>query len=325
MPHRWTRTLAIGAAFGMFLVSGAPAPATTPPEEHRWERLWADLDDVVHDAARAGITLSVAAADLSGRYCHATLVAGGDERVKGASVIKLALLATLMDKIDRGELERGTPVHIPAGSSNIVGGAGTLQNRDFPLDITLDELMRLMVQISDNSATNVLIDVVGGFDVVNGFMAANGYKSLWLGRKMIFPAVPPLQENYITANEITRLLTEIWNGTLVSRRSSDHFMDLMRGQQVNTKFGAVIPRKYLANKTGELDDVSHDAGIITLPGRELALTTTTSYTGLPQPQVNEYVQETARIAYRFTRAPVHGDQKERLAASQCQEPNDTAA
>ena len=38
----------------------------------------------------------------------------------------------------------------------------------------------------------------------------------------------------------------------------------MRGQRVDTKYGAVVPRRHLANKTGELADVSHDCGFITL-------------------------------------------------------------
>ena len=222
-----------------------------------------------------------------------------------------------MDKVDRGEIDLGTSVHIPAGSSNIVGGSGTLRNRQFPLDITVDELMRLMVQVSDNTATNVLIDLAGGFDVVNAFMAAHGYESLWLGRKMIHPASPPLQENYITSSEITELIVELWNGTLVSRSSSDHILDLMRGQLVNTKYGAVIPRAHLANKTGELADVSHDSGVITLHGREMALTTTTAYTGLAQTEVNKYVQRTASIVYKFTQASLPGDKGDRPDVSHC--------
>jgi beta-lactamase class A len=320
MPHTSPRALvamATAMTLVIILISGTTMAAAAPTERHRWERLQTDLDAVVDDAADAGITLSVAVTDLSGRYCRASLEAGGGERVKAASVIKLGLLAALMDRVDRGRLDLATSVHIPAGSSNIVGGSGTLRDRDFPLDITVDELMRLMVQVSDNTATNVLIDVAGGFDVVNAFMAGHGYETLWLGRKMIHPASPPLRENYITAGEVTELVVELWEGTLVSRTSSDRILDLMRGQLVNTKYGAVIPREHLANKTGELADVSHDSGVITLPGRELALTTTTSHTGLPQTQVNQYVQATAHIAYNFSQEALPGDQGKRPDISHC--------
>ncbi|WP_395104025.1 serine hydrolase [Actinomadura sp. SCN-SB] len=310
-------SLSVAALAGTLVISLAAPAAADPPQERAWRQLRTDLQAVVADAADTGITLSVAATDLSGRYCGASLEAGGDERVKAASVIKLGLLVTLMDKVDRGLLDLDTSVHIPAGSSNIVGGSGTLRDREFPLDITVDELMRLMVQVSDNTATNVLIDVAGGFGVVNSFLAAAGYESLWLGRKMIHPAAPPLQENYITASEVTELITELWKGTLVSRSSSDYILDLMRGQLVNTKYGAVIPREHLANKTGELADVSHDSGVITLPGREIALTTTTAYSGLPQTEVNQYVQETARIAYRFAQSALPGDKGKRPANSYC--------
>jgi beta-lactamase class A len=313
---RWVRGAAVVATAGVVLVSTSPASAR-PPQERQFDQLEASLEAVVADAAAHGVTLSVAVTDLSGRYCHDSLVAGGDERVKAASIIKLALLATLMDRVDRGLLDLGTVVTIPAGSSNIVGGSGTLQSRSFPLDISIDELMHLMVQVSDNTATNVLIDVAGGFGAVNAYIASIGLDSLWLGRKMIHPASPPLQENYITASDNTELIVRLWNGEILSRGSSDYIIDLMRGQLVNTKYGAVIPRQYLANKTGELADVSHDSGVITLPGREVALTTTTAFAGLPRSQADVYVQRTATIAYEFAQQSLPGDRGKRPTGSYC--------
>lgn len=314
---RWIRGAVVATTAGLVLVSTSPTAFARPPQERQWDQLEASLDAVVTDAAAHGVTLSVAVTDLSGRYCHDSLVAGGDERVKGASIIKLALLATLMDRVDRGLLDLDTVVTIPAGSSNIVGGSGTLRTRAFPLDISIDELMRLMVQVSDNTATNVLIDVAGGFDGVNEYVADLGLDTLWLGRKMIHPASPPLQENYITASEITELIVLLWNEDILSRESSDYIIDLMRGQLVNTKYGAVIPREHLANKTGELADVSHDSGVITLPGRELALTTTTVFSGLPRSQADAYVQQTATIAYQFAQQSLPGDKGKRPDASYC--------
>lgn len=262
----------------------------------------------VSRAAKAhGVDLSVTVTDLSGRYCRPSITAGADHTVKAASVIKLALLAELMDMVDHGELSLTKSVHIPAGSDNIVGGSGNLQHRHFPLDITIGELMTLMVQVSDNTATNVLIDQAGGFASVDGYIRHLGYRHLWLGRKMIHPADPPTGENWIDSREVTDLLAKIWKGEILSQSSRDYIVSLMKGQQVSTKYGAVIPRKYLANKTGELDDVSHDSGIITLPGHQMALATTTSYpsTLSQTSDVNPYVQRTARIVWHFAQHNQH--------------------
>lgn len=312
---RTSRLLAVLVAGASIVVAGAMPASADPPQARAWAELQNELDAVVQRAAAAGVTLSVAVTDLSGRYGNQTLQAGADERVKAASIIKLALLAELMDRVDKGSLSLDTFVTIPAGSSNIVGGSGTLRNRQFPLDISIRELMELMVQVSDNTATNVLIDLSGGFAAVNDYTRALGFKDLRLGRKMIHPAVPPLQENYITSSEVTKLLVMIWDGEILSGESSDHIIALMKGQLVNTKYGAVIPREHLANKTGELADVSHDSGFITVPGREIALATTTAFTGIPRSEADKLVQQTASIVYEFTQQALPGDHGNRPPAS----------
>ncbi|HYZ98867.1 MAG TPA: serine hydrolase, partial [Acidimicrobiales bacterium] len=114
----------------------------------------------------------------------------------------------------------------------------------------------------------------------------------------------PPQENYIDANEVTELLTMLWEGSTLSRESSDHIIDLMKGQPVNTKYGAVIPGEHLANKTGELGDVSHDSGYILLDGREVALATTTAFTDIPRSEANVFVQRSATIVYELLHEPL---------------------
>ena len=276
----------------------------TDRQRPAWPELDARLGRLVPEAAAHGVTLSIVVHDLSGTYHGAAARAGSNETVKGASLVKLPVLVLLMDRVDRGEVDLDALVTIPAGSPNIVGGAGTLRHRAFPLEVGVRGLAELMVQVSDNTATNALIDVVGGVTAVDDHMAGLGFGTLHMGRKLIHPAGPPLRENYVDAGEVTELLTRIWEGTILSRASSDHVIGLMRGQLVDTKYGAVIPRQHLANKTGELDDVSHDAGFILLPGREVALTTTTAFSGIPRRRADAYVQQSATIVYELLHEPL---------------------
>jgi beta-lactamase class A len=301
------RRLFVGmAALAVLAATSCVEPPPPPPVVPDFAELDERLQAVVDDAAAAGVTLSVTVEDVSGTYGGAVSRAGGNETVKAASIIKLPLLALLMDKVDDGLLDMDTVITIPAGDPNIVGGSGTLRNREFPVDITIDELMELMVIVSDNTATNVLIDVAGGFDSVNAYIDGLGFEILYLGRKMIHPAVPPLQENYIDADEVTELLQMIWDGEILSRSSSDHIIDIMKAQLVNTKYGAVIPREYLANKTGELADVSHDSGYILLEGREVAMATTTAFSGMPRSVADAFVQDSARVVFEFLQEPLPG-------------------
>ncbi|MCU1678182.1 MAG: serine hydrolase [Frankiales bacterium] len=311
------RALIGAVSTALVVVAGTAAPATAiEPTGKNWPELEKRLQVVVDDAAAAGITLGVTVKDLS-VYKGAVAQAGAhDQKMKAASIIKLGLLSLLMSRVDKGTLSLDTMISIPAGSANIVGGSGTLRTRSFPLTISIRELMQLTVQVSDNTATNVLIDVAGGFDAVNTYLRSLGFTTLYLGRKMISPASPPLKENYINADEVVSLLEMLWKGTILSRSSSDHIINLMRGQLVNTKYGAVIPRQFLANKTGELGDVSHDSGYILLPGREVAMATTTSYSStIPQTQVNVYVQRTATIVYDYLHEPLPGDNGNRPPVS----------
>jgi beta-lactamase class A len=300
--RRALRAVSATVVAASLVFAGAALPASAlAPSGPAWEELNVRLQPLIDEAASAGVTMGVTVKDLSGAYDGKVAQVGDEEPYKAASIIKLALLSLLMDMVDHGTLSLDSMEHIDAGSDNIVGGSGTLKDRAFPLDISIRELMELEVQVSDNTATNVLIDVAGGFDAINAYTAGLGFQTLHFGRKMIHPAIPPLQENYINSEEVTELLELIWTGSILSRSSSDHIIDLMKGQLVNTKYGAVIPREFLANKTGELDDVTHDSGYILLPGREVALATTTAFagTGLPRTTVDLYVQRSATIVYDF--------------------------
>lgn len=304
--RRRSRTLAAVlavAAAALSVVTAAPA-AYAASASTLWDDLDSQLTALVAEAGDNGFTMGVSIEDLSGAYGGGILSEGSQKPVKAASVIKLPLLALLMSEADAGRLSLDEKVTIPKGSSNIVGGAGTLQSRSFPLEITVGELMTLMVQVSDNTATNVLIDRAGGFDAINAYIKTLGYQTMWFGRKMIHTATPPLGENWINANEVTDLISKLYRHQILSASSSEYIIGLMKGQLVNTKFGAVIPRKYLANKTGELGDVSHDSGIILLDGREVALTVTTSFASGGLNKANVYVQRAAKLVFDQLQQPI---------------------
>jgi beta-lactamase class A len=260
--------------------------------------LRAQLTALIDEAGRDGITMSASVKPMDGHATGQQLNVGTGDRYKSASVIKLTILATLLHQVDEGKASLATTVTLNGDEDNIVAGSGELRNRDFPLQISVAELAKLMIQVSDNSATNVLIDQVGGFSVVNDYMASLGYRSFHLGRKMIHPADPPEGENYLTAAEVTDLLARVSEGGILSQFSRDFYIGLMRGQTVDTKFGAVIPRIFLANKTGEIGDASHDSGYILIPGRQLAVAVTTSFEdGRPEADADAYVQRAGTLVY----------------------------
>ena len=283
------------AALTTLLVAAGPATA----QEVSWTELTADLTALVGEAEADDVRMGVSVVRLGevppGK---AGMTVGSEEPYKAASVIKIPLLALLMDMVDQRTLTLDETTSIAEGNPNVVGGAGSLQERAFPIDIMVEELMRLMVQESDNTATNILIDRAGGFAAVNAYMSRLGYTTMWFGRKMMSTASEPLQQNWVSSTEIADMIARIHDHDLLSADSSDFIIDLMRGQTVDTKFGAVIPRDVLANKTGELGDVLHDSGIIFIPGNEVVLAVMTAFDPeRDREAIDVYVQRAASIVY----------------------------
>ncbi|MGO3360970.1 MAG: serine hydrolase [Corynebacterium sp.] len=272
------------------------AESVIPGQDTSWENLDGQLSALVDEAAADGINLGVSVRDLNPVAAQGSVDAGSGEQQRAASVIKLPILATLLHQAEQGRASLDKTVTLNGDEPNIVGGSGELKDRNFPQQVTVGELAQLMIQVSDNSAANILIDEVGGFAPVNDYMASLGYGDFHLGSKMMDPGGTSEGPNTLSAAGVTNFLAQIKRGEILSPASSAHFIDLMRGQQVDTKFGAVIPQDVLANKTGEVEGASHDAGYILLPGRSVALTATTSFEeGRSPSDADAYVQRAGAL------------------------------
>lgn len=332
--------LMLSAAVPAFAASTTSGTSTSSASEPKWTGLEKALEPIVEKAKTDKVTMGITVKDLSGTYNNATVSVGSMGPYKAASTIKLGLASLIMKGVDNQKWTLDTKVTV--NPSDIVAGSGTLQNDGasaYPQNITLGRLMRLMITVSDNTATNVLIDFVGrsdfpggtatndgtiptdgsdnSFDTMNGFAKVNTFtqslgladSGFHLGRKMMLPHTSA-QENLIAPDEDAQLLDMIYNSTFLSRASSSQIISWMRQQQVNTKFGAVIPRNYLANKTGENTDVSHDTGYILVDGHEVAISVMTSFNPADFANwdtafatANSEVQNAAKTVYNYITKP----------------------
>lgn len=257
------------------------------------------VQPIIDNAWNDGIRVSVGIEDLSGAYGNEGILLGKDDTYKPASTIKLALVSTLMQQVDNDILKLSDTVTVKP--SDVVGGTGSLQKENFPQDVTLERLARLMITQSDNTATNVLIDVVG-LDKVQALLDTLDLNVMHLGRKMFASAPTPQQDNYINAKDLVTLLEDIYDGTFLSTGSRNRIIAWMGAQEVNTKFGTALPGAPIAHKTGENANVTHDVGYFLLPGRELAISvmtevTTTDNFDQAQALGNPVVQQVAKAVY----------------------------
>lgn len=198
-----------------------------------------------------------------------------------ASVIKIPILALLL----KDARDKGMDLYAPhtMNPENRVGGTGILCELEPAYCPPVYYLAKLMIILSDNSATNEIIDLVGGFERVTAFCRETGYHNTSLNRKMMdFDAIAQGRNNYISAGDAGRMLCAVAKGEFVDAQISRTIVDMMNGQQYRNKLPARLPavptyakpedKKKLkpgsvlvANKTGDLFGIQHDVGIFTLP------------------------------------------------------------
>lgn len=184
----------------------------------------------------------------------------GSTQHASASMIKLVVLATLFDKVAAGEIDLAAQVEVKV--SDIVSGTGTVQD-DGPGTYELRELARRMIADSDNTATNVIVDLIG-MDAVNEEASKLGLTGTVMARKMMdVVAADQGMRNRMTSDDAATILNLIASGKLVNEQMSELAMSFLLQQTINAGLTDAIPAGVqVAHKTGELNQAEHDGGVV---------------------------------------------------------------
>ena len=185
-----------------------------------------------------------------------------DAVVSSASLIKIPVMMEIMRQVkckklslsDRISIDK--KVKVPFSILTMLNGVESY---------SLDDIMTLMIVQSDNTAANILIDIAG-MENVNSYMKSLGLKNTILQRKMMdFNARVEGRENYTTAGDMAALLEMLYNGQAVDAQSSTHMLDILKKQLDTGSMMYGLPYETtVAHKTGELECLEHDAGIVYL-------------------------------------------------------------
>lgn len=229
-------------------VQGSEASVSAPAPE--------GLRDALEQAAGAHAgTYAVACASADESW---SVDVNGDKPFVSASIIKLAILGTLLDQAQSGVLSLDDSATV--GPSDIVGGTGVIQASGAGGSYTYRQLAAYMIQDSDNVATNLIIDAVG-MPAVNEYASEIGLTQTTLNRRMMDFAAG--DENYTSANDVAHILQLIYQGKLVSPDASEFALDLLKGQHDDAGLLEGLPAgSVFAHKTGTLDGVFNDGGIV---------------------------------------------------------------
>jgi beta-lactamase class A len=189
------------------------------------------------------------------------LLIRGEEVVPAASTIKVPILAAVLKEVGSGRLELERPMPIPARRA---GGSGVVQALTGVVSLTLADLLTLMIIVSDNAATNVIIELVG-MDHINAFCTEHGLRGTVLRRRMMdAEAASQGLENTTTALDQAKLLDAVAEGAMLAEPLRTFALQTLAAQQFTDALPSLLPDSVqVAHKTGELPGVRHDVGIIT--------------------------------------------------------------
>ena len=179
-----------------------------------------------------------------------------------ASVIKIPIMVEAFRQFESGELNPLETYRIKPEDK--MPSCGALNRMHDGLEVTLRDLVELMIVLSDNSATNILIDRLG-IARVNATLEAEGLKVTRLRRKLFDKAgMEAGLSNHVCAREIGLLLERMYAGTLVSPQASAEMLEILRNQKLNGKMPFFLKPRGIAcaHKTGEDDGITHDVGVV---------------------------------------------------------------
>ncbi len=187
-----------------------------------------------------------------------------DVSLQAASVIKIPVLIEAFSRMQGGEIEKDQTVTIR--KEDKLPSCGALTYMHDGLEVTFEDLYTLMIILSDNTATNLLIRQLG-MDNINATLQELGLHNTRINRLLFDSKQSSLGiQNYISAYETGVLLEKMYFGELISPEASLEMLRILKNQRLNGKIPFFLHGKAdIAHKTGEDDGITHDVGIVYAP------------------------------------------------------------
>ena len=207
----------------------------------------------------------------------------GDEPVQTASTIKLPIMVELFAQAAQGKLDWNQKLTL--NQEDIVPGSGVLNEMSAGDTFTIRDLMHLMIVVSDNTATNLLLDRIGG-DPVNARMAQLGLTQTAAMKKIMRPegfSVEGKKEanaswgiGRSSPHDMVQLLDKLYHGELVSKAASDEMLQVLKRQRDHNGVGRDMAGLDIASKSGALDHLRSDVAILYTSNGPVAMAVTVS-------------------------------------------------
>ena len=226
----------------------------------------------------------------------ATYTLSGDEPVRTASTIKLPIMIEVFSEAAEGKLKLTEGITDIADEK--VSGSGIMQDLSDGDVLPLRDVVTLMITLSDNTATNLILNRIGG-NAVNARMAGLGLTNTRVMRKILGDgnklkskpsgitdegAKPENKKWGIgrsSPQEMVQLLEKLYRGELVNKQASAEMIEILKKQRDHNGIARDIKDAVVANKSGALDALRSDVGIVYTAKGPIAMAITID--GMPEP------------------------------------------
>lgn len=184
----------------------------------------------------------------------------GDERVRTASTIKIAVMIEAFARVAEGRAKWTDELVLTKAAR--YGGSGILPELSDGLRLTLQDAVRLMMVLSDNTATNMVLDYLTT-DAVNERMNSLGFKTTRIMRRVggggeskegkLGDNLKRFGLGATTPHEMVQIMEKLERGEIISKEASKQMIDLMKREQGRFSIGRALPGVPMASKYGALD------------------------------------------------------------------------
>ena len=194
------------------------------------------------------------------------------EKFETASTIKLFILASLFERIEKGELSLSDMLEYKQGHA--IDGSGVFSSMEVGTKLSVRNVATLMIIVSDNIATNMLIDFLG-VGQINDCIQRLGCGDTILHNRIDFEKYSKLGTS--TPEDYARMWVRMAQGKLISAKASEQMLEICRQQHYNTMLTKNLPPYYLdadnydeeiiyvASKSGSMNACRNDGGIVSTP------------------------------------------------------------
>jgi len=215
-----------------------------------------------------------------------------------ASLAKIPLMAACFLAADQGKIKLDR--NIALKSSDKLTGSGVLKDMPAGTTFSVERLIGLMIYDSDNTATNIITNLLG-IECLNNAFKSFGLKNTELSRKIADYRLRDRGiENYTTAEDMALLLEKIYRGSLGNRRVSDQCINMLKLTRMNDRIPKYLPVELtIAHKTGLENSVCLDAGIVFTRNGDYIIVVLTKHTSPNSNLSKEFIAKVSLHAYRY--------------------------